>query len=253
MRPTLTLLLVAALAAAGCDETPTQPTTPSTPVTVSQTFADTLPAGGAAFYSFVVLQASPVSLMFGSLTPAGTDTPLSIPMAIGIGVPQGTGCNVPSPVDIAPGLTYQASQTLGIGTYCLNIADAGGNLAGPADFAIRIVANPPDSEPGEPGTSVFRSDLTVGGAATRTFPATKAGVVVLRLESLGPPSNVEASIGIGLPRDDGTGACNVTSAIVTSAPAEVSVPVAAGIFCAKIADVGQFTGIVTFSMNIVRP
>ena len=128
-----------------------------------------------------------------------------------------------------------------------------GNLTGSADFAVRIVQFASDTEPGEPGTSLFRSDLTVGGTATRTFPATKAGTVVVRLDALGPPDGVEASIGIGLPKSDGTGGCNVTVAVVAAAPAEISVPVVAGTYCVKIADIGRFTTTATFSISIVRP
>jgi len=251
MRPALPFLLVLALLAGACDDTPTAPE-PIPPATFAETFAGTLPVSGSRFYSFSVFQTGVVSLMFGSLTPTGTDSPLGTPVWIGFGIPKGIGCDVSSPVLIAPGLTYQVSNTFLPGTYCVNINDFG-DLAGPADFAIRIVQYPSETAAGEPGTSLFRSDLTVGGVGIRTFPATKAGTVVIQLTELGPPSGVEASIGVGLPRTDGSGGCNVTTAIVTAAPAELAVPVVAGTYCVKIADVGQFTGATTFSMNIIRP
>lgn len=249
MRPALPLLFVLALFVGACDETPTQPE-PLPPSTFSETFAGTLPVLGSRFYSFNVFQTGVVSLMFGSLTPTGTDTPLNIPVWIGYGIPKGTGCDVSDPVLIAPGLTYQVSNTFLPGTYCVNINDFG-ELPGAADFAIRIVQYPSDTAAGEPGTSLFRSELTPGGVGIRTFNATKAGTVVLQLTELGPPAGVEASIGIGLPRIDG--GCNVTTAIVAASPAELAVPVVAGTYCVKIADVGSFTGPTVFSMNIVRP
>jgi hypothetical protein len=253
MRSALTLLLVAALSASGCNnDSPTQPTGPTTPSTFTETFAGTLPALGNAFYSFSVFQTGQVSLMFGSLTPTGTDTPLDVPLWIGFGIPKGTGCDVSSPVLIAPGLTYQVSNTFLPGTYCVNINDFGA-LTGSADFAIRIVQYPSDTAPGDPGSSLFRSDLTVGGVGVRTFTATQAGTVVVSLTELGPPPGVEASVGIGLPSSDGSGGCNVATAIVASAPAEFSLPVVAGVYCVKIADVGNFTGTTTFSITIVRP
>jgi hypothetical protein len=248
----LTLLLVAGLAA-GCGDPPTDPTPPpSGPFSFTETFSGTVPVGGTRFYSFVVVPAGTISLMFGSLTPAGADTPVSVPMSIGIGFPEGTGCNVTSPVLLSPGLTYQSTVSLAEGTYCVSIADAG-SLSGPADFAIRIVQNPEETAAGDPGTTLFFSELTVGGVATRTFQATRAGTIVLRLESLGPPAGVAATIGIGLPSADGSGGCNVAVAIVASAPAEIGVPVAAGTYCAKIADAGQFTGATAFTINIFRP
>ncbi len=253
MRSSLTFLLVALLSASACNnDTPTEPTGPTTPSTFTETFAGTLPALGNGFYSFSVFQAGQVSLMFGSLTPTGTDTPLNEALWIGFGIPQGTGCDVSSPVLVSPGLTYQVSNTFLPGTYCVNINDPG-SLSGTADFAIRIVQYPSDTAPGEPGSSLFRSDLTVGGVGVRTFTATKAGTVVVSLTELGPPAGVEASVGIGLPSSDGTGGCNVTTAIVTAAPAEISVPVVAGTYCVKIADVGNFTQTTTFSITIVRP
>lgn len=252
MRIALPLVLVAALVSAGCDDSPTQPTNPVvTPSTFTETFAGTLTAGGTSFYSFSVFQSGTVSVMFGSLTPTGTDVPLGVPMTIGFGVPKGTGCDVPSPAQLAPGLTYQLSNTFLPGTYCVNISDPG-NLASPADFAIRIVQYPAETVAGEPGTSLFRSDITVGGAATRTFTATKAGTVVIQVTQLGPPDGVQAGLGVGLPERDGSG-CSVTVATVTGAPSELAVPVVAGTYCVKIADAGQFTTTVTFSMNIVRP
>ncbi|HUF47382.1 MAG TPA: hypothetical protein VMM93_06155 [Vicinamibacterales bacterium] len=251
MRALLPLLLVLTLAA-GCGDPPAAPTPPLGPLTVTETFSGTVAVGGSRFYSFVVLPAGTVSLMFGSLTPAGADTPMATQMAIGIGFPQGTGCTVSSSTLLSPGLTYQSTVSLGEGTYCVNIADAG-NLSGPADFAIRIVQNPKETAPGDPGTTLFFSDLTVGGVATRTFQATTAGTVRLRLEQLGPPADVTATIGLGLPQSDARGGCNVAVATVAAAPAEISVPVAAGTYCAKIADAGSFTGATTFTINIVRP
>jgi hypothetical protein len=251
MRSALPFVLVALLAVSACDETPTAPE-PIPPAPFAETFSGTVPVLGSGFYSFSVFQINEVRVMFGSLTPAGTDTPLNVPMAIGFGVPKGLGCDVQSPMQVGPGLTYQLSATFLPGTYCVNIADVG-SLPGPADFALRIVQFASETEPGEPGTSIFRSDLTVGGVATRTFPATRAGTVVVRLDSLGPPDDVEASVGIGLPRTDGISGCNVTVAIVAAAPAEISVPVVAGTYCVKIADVGAFTNTATFSISIVRP
>lgn len=246
------VLLVLAMAASGCDETPTEPTTPFTPTAFSETFAGTITVGGSRFYSFDVFQGGTVTLMFGSLRPTGSDTPLSLPMTIGIGIPQGTGCNVPLTATVTPGLTYQVANSLSQGTYCVNISDPG-SLTGPADFAVRIVQNPSDTVAGEPGTSIFRSDLTVGGAATRTFPATKAGTIVARLDSLGPPDGVVARLGLGLPTADGSGACNVTFSIVASAPAEISAGVVAGTYCVRISDAGSFTETATFSISIIRP
>ncbi len=252
MRSALPVLLVITLVASACDDSPTQPTTPVAPSTFTETFSGTLPALGTSFYSFSVFQTGQVSLMFGSLTPAGTDTPLDTPVWIGFGIPKGTGCDVSSPVLISPGLTYQVSNLFLPGTYCVNINDPG-SLSGAADFAIRIVQYPSETAAGDPGSSLFRSDLTVGGVGVRTFTATKAGTVIVTLTELGPPAGVEASVGVGLPSTTIAGGCNVATAIVTAAPAEFSVPVVAGTYCVKIADVGNFTQTTTFSITIVRP
>lgn len=253
MRAALPLLLATALFAAACDETPA-PTTPGPvgPTPLTETYIGTVSPGASGFYSFVVLQPSTVSLMLGSLTEAGTDSIVHTPVAIGIGVPQGFGCQVLVPGTTGPSLTYPVSATMNTGTYCASIADTGG-LAGPADFALRIVQNPGQPAEADSGTSIFESDLTVNGVGVRTFEASRPGTATIRLVSVEPPPGVEVSLGVGLPPTDGSGGCSLNASIVTTAPADLSVEVVPGRYCAKIADIGQFTGTARFRIEIIRP
>jgi hypothetical protein len=222
------------------------------PTPLTETYIGTVAPGGSGFYSFVVLRPSTVSLMLGSLNEAGTDTSVNAPVSIGIGVPQGFGCQVLVPGTTGPSLTYPVSATINTGTYCAGIADAGA-LSSPADFALRIVQNPGQPAEADPGTSIFESDLTVNGVGVRTFEASRAGTATLRLVSVGPPAGVEVRLGIGLPPTDGSGGCRVNASIVSAAPADLSVEVVPGRYCAKIADIGQFTGTARFRIEIIRP
>jgi hypothetical protein len=253
MRAVLPLLLASALFGAACDDPPGQTSPdPVSPNPITETYVGTLPVGGSGFYSFVVLQPSTVSLMLGSLTGAGTDTVMNTPVAIGLGVPQGFGCQVLVPGTTGPSLTYPVSATMNTGTYCASIADTGG-LSGAADFALRIVQNPGQPAEPDPGTSIFESDLTVDGVGVRTFDVSRPGTVTIRLVSVGPPPGVEVSLGVGLPPSDGSGGCRVNASLTTAAPADLSVAAVPGRYCAKIADVGGFTGTARFTIHIIRP
>lgn len=103
---------------------------------VTQTFAGTLAPGGSHFYSIVVTQQGPVSLMLAAVQAPG-GAALTTPVGIGIGVPEGTGCPRRMSLTTQPGLAAQLTTTLNPGTYCAAVYDVG-TVSSTVNFAMRI-------------------------------------------------------------------------------------------------------------------
>jgi hypothetical protein len=132
---------VPALLGAGCGSGPTasSPTTP-TPAApaVTETFAGTLPVGGARFYSFSISVYGTVNATLNSI--GGSGIPPTVEVTLGIGTPSGSTCSsTPTPVQVSgdAGVTTQVTATEQPGVYCAIISDAG-NLFSPANFTVTI-------------------------------------------------------------------------------------------------------------------
>lgn len=128
--------------AAGCgDDTPTSPTTTTTTTTtvaeasIAETFASSLPVGGAKFYSFTVTQNGTVNITLTEIN--GPFVPSTVMVGLGIGQPSGTDCVTTTTVTIAAGSAAQITGTYAPGVYCARIADVG-NLFGPASFSVTV-------------------------------------------------------------------------------------------------------------------
>src|SRR6476469_8123743 len=88
MKATRVVLLVLALAAAGCNSDSTNLTAPTNPPTISDPpITGTVAVGGSAFGTFVVSQTGDVQV---TLTQAGP--PPTITVGLGIGVPSAATC-----------------------------------------------------------------------------------------------------------------------------------------------------------------
>lgn len=134
-----TLVAMALTVGAGCNQT-TAPDAEESEITppnfTTATFAGTLERGGSLFYSFVVSNRGQASLTLAALqTPGGAA--LTTPVAIGVGIPQGTGCPQTTSITTPPGLSAQLATTLNPGTYCAAIQDVG-QLTAAVNFAMRI-------------------------------------------------------------------------------------------------------------------
>ena len=105
-----------------------------------------------------------------------------------------------------------------------------------------------------PVTETFASRITIGGGASRAFSVAESGAVSVTLTDVGPPSGVVVGLGIGIPRSDSVG-CNLSQAVLTagSSDAQLTATVEAGSYCARIYDVGNLTGEVSFSITIMHP
>jgi hypothetical protein len=132
-------LLAAAVVAMACNST-TAPELEESRITppffTTQTFAGVLPQDGSLFYSIVVTQQGPVSLMLAAVqTPGGAA--LTTPVGIGVGIPKGTGCPRTTSLTTQSGLAAQLTVTLNPGTHCVAVYDVGA-LSGSVNFAMRI-------------------------------------------------------------------------------------------------------------------
>jgi hypothetical protein len=129
-------LLASVLSVASCGEDADTLTSASTTEPTTILFAGILQPRGTRFYSYTVTTAGIVSAMLASLEQG--HTPMTHPLELGIGIPAGTGCAVPSPTLTTTSLVPQIRQDSSIGTYCVRIADTAG-LPGPMNFTIRVV------------------------------------------------------------------------------------------------------------------
>jgi hypothetical protein len=109
----------------------------------------------------------------------------------------------------------------------------------------------PTSPTTSPVTETFSTQLIVGGSASRTFNAAKAGTATVTLGSLGAATKL--GFGLGVPDALGSGCLFTRSSDAALAGTSFSLPVDAGTYCVRVFDVGGHTSTITFSVTIVRP
>ena len=103
-----------------------------------------------------------------------------------------------------------------------------------------------------PVTETFSSQLAVGGYASRSFTAAKAGTVTVTLTNAGSSSTLKVGLALGIPDQAGTG-CLFTRTTETAAGGNVSATVDAGAYCMRVSDIGNLTAAISFTATIVRP
>jgi hypothetical protein len=103
-----------------------------------------------------------------------------------------------------------------------------------------------------PVTETFSTQLAVGGYASRSFNAAKAGTATVTLTSAGSSSTVKLGLGVGIPDINGNG-CLFTRSTDTAAGGQLSIAVDAGVYCVKLYDIGTLTSNINFTITIVRP
>lgn len=134
-------LVLTVLVLAGCSDatTPTSPTDTTTPTAASpiysEEFNDTLPVGGAAFYSFTVTQYGTVNVSLTSVS--GQYVPSTVTVGLGLGKPDAETCTTSSSISTQSGAGPQLTGTYDPGVYCVKVSDVG-NLFSDATFAITI-------------------------------------------------------------------------------------------------------------------
>ena len=245
------MTMTMALAGAACGgDSATAPST-ATSSGSAENFTGSLAVQGSSFYSFTVAATETVSLSLASLTVNGIGAASTSVVRLGLGVPVGTDCAVNNSVDTAAGLTTQLTASATPDVYCVKISDIG-NLAGPANFTIRIGHNLTPSSPNPTAaTDTFASFLAIGGSSFHTFPVSQSGTIIMTLTSVNPSSMV--GLGIGIP---GTSTCILSSSVNATAGSTppLTIPVDAGTYCVDVYDAGTLTAPgVSFSLTIAHP
>ena len=123
-----------ALPTSSSDSTST--TTTTTVTATTQSFTGTLDVRTQRFYSFLVPSARTVTVTLEQLQ-TGAGTTSTLPVTLGLGVPQGTGCALLSEIAAMPSDAPALTESLAAGVYCASVADPG-NLTEPLAFSIRI-------------------------------------------------------------------------------------------------------------------
>jgi hypothetical protein len=102
-------------------------------------------------------------------------------------------------------------------------------------------------------SEIFSSRIQPQGSAWRTFQVTKAGTVTLQLSAL---SEAEKTVRIGFGTVDGT-QCALSSSVdtvpnSTAQSPQITTSLSTGTYCVSIADIGNITRIVDFTLLISR-
>jgi hypothetical protein len=137
--PFRALLLLAPLAAACGDDTPTNPTSPTQPTTITEQFGSDgtpekppLNPNGGRTHPFIVQQAGTVSARLTALSPDETVT-----VGLSLGTWNGQVCQILLANDAAllnATVTGTAQQT---GQFCVRIYDVG-RLTAPTNYSIDV-------------------------------------------------------------------------------------------------------------------
>ncbi len=251
------LCLAFLLFAPACgDDNPAEPSfDPSLPT--SQVLSGILEPGASGSFPFIVGEPAQVRITLASLGLNPNGSAVSANMMLGFGTPSGTECTPQTSTDAFPALTAQIVRVIdSAGTYCARVTDIG-NLQNAAEVAVRVHIVP-FSAPGPlvdtAGTDTFTTNLSAGGWMSRSIRSSRPGTISLRLHSAGPPDTIILGLGLGVTRTDGTG-CLLTQAVGSNAGGspQISLPADAGVYCARIYDVGQITVPITFTAAIVKP
>jgi len=247
-------MLCAGLAlVAGCSNNPTTPSGSgsSTSTSVTLIFPGSVAPGDTPSNTFTIPGAQSLHVTFGSLTDSA-DLPLRTPLTLQFGVvpASGTGCNALTSVTGPVSLQAQINLSVSAGTYCVALT---GTEALPAagNYAIRVTYGTPSATLNA-GTIEYSSSVEPGGSTSRTVDATASGTITIVLDTIAPSGVASLNVGIGYPRNDGSG-CELSAASNATRGSQFTVPVDLGRYCVKVSDPGTLTGTTTFTLRIMHP
>lgn len=148
----LTLLLMATVATAACNQdsttspsttTTTTTTTTAASPTVTDSFSGTLAVRGRQYFLFTVEQYGTINATLVSVDGVGVPTTVQLRLGVG-GVSETTTeagtettCSFTSSSLASPGPSAQVTTTFEAGTYCVGVSDVG-NLFGPATVTVTV-------------------------------------------------------------------------------------------------------------------
>lgn len=134
-RTMLPVLLAFGLAA--CSNAADTTTSPTSVSQSTELFTGTLSPGQQRFYSFKAGDNSAIAVMLASLSAADARALPDVAVGLGVGIPQGTGCDVTQSVTTTAGLTTQFRGWATAGIHCVAVYDVG-RLGESVSFAIRL-------------------------------------------------------------------------------------------------------------------
>jgi hypothetical protein len=126
------LAVAFALGAVSCGSDTTTTPTPITPVTVTDTFAGTLTANGAASYTFTTATSGSVTATIATLSP---NTALVVGLALGTW--SGNACQIILSKDAATQFSFIIGQASQATTLCVRIYDVG-NVVDPTTYEVQV-------------------------------------------------------------------------------------------------------------------
>lgn len=136
--PGAALALAAVVSSAACDGSPSASTSPSAvpaDAVTTENFSATVPVGGSVFYSFSIAQWGNVAVTLTGVS--GGELPEQPALALAVGQPSGTGCNVAATTTATPGEAPQVTGAWGPGIFCVKVADPG-TLVAPVHFSAAV-------------------------------------------------------------------------------------------------------------------
>jgi hypothetical protein len=126
-------VMMAALAAAACDKTPTEPDPGPLPIQVTEKFSGTLTKNGAVIFPFPVEQIGTVTATISALLP---DPPPLVGLSVGMW--SGTTCQVVLDSAQASRGSMVSGDVNAAGMLCARIYDSAGTLTEPATFELTV-------------------------------------------------------------------------------------------------------------------
>jgi|KBSSwiStaDraftv2_1062776.scaffolds.fasta_scaffold44820_4 hypothetical protein len=107
-------------------------------------------------------------------------------------------------------------------------------------------------------TEIFSATLSVGQSQFYSFTTISPGTTDVTLISLRPAGSISSTlssvVGIGLGTPQGTD-CALSSALNTTPglKAQLTATTNVSVYCVKIADIGNLTGTVDYTVRVVHP
>jgi hypothetical protein len=241
--------VVVSFATIGCNSLYTAPTTAV--ATTSQFATAVVPLGGSTTSTFTLSAATTVGVTLVSAISNVTGNVLEPTMDLILGTPtSATTCTPMSSKVVTPALAAQIQSSLGAGTYCVEVMDAG--LVEPGIVSVRIntSSTAPTNVASSTNLDVFSSTVGAQGSATHQLAIFYNGTASLALVSAG----ASATVGLGFGAWDGQ-ICRLNSALITTASTNtlISVPVDPGNYCIRVFDVGLLTAPILFTLDTLHP
>jgi hypothetical protein len=253
MRLRRLLCLITLSLVGGCNKVDIAPSEgDEVPFVSTVIFAGTLAPQGTRFLPFDVVQSSTAAVTLAGLRPSGTNTAVSVPLALSLGTVAtgGTTCDILTTVTVTPALTSHISRDVTGGqNLCVQLSDPG-NLTGDTDFAVRVQQSSALGPLGQAGTETFSTNLYPQGYANRTFAQSEGGPVTVRLTSASPA----AALGLGLGVTQTGSDCYFSRTVVSTPgqPAELTADADLGEYCVRVFDPGGLPDRVLFSVQITH-